>query len=127
MNKLLLSATLVAAYFFLGSATVQAQVVRYNANSYRPALVRPLPQPIVSLRVATPVYTNNLYASVYGTADYYPYRNYSYPSVVPYSNFTYPTYYPSVYPSVYPTYNPYVYPSYYPGATYPYTSGYFPY
>ena len=108
MSKQILTACVIAATYFLSTTTVDAQVVRVNANSYRPALVRPVPAPLPVVRVATPVYNPYVYPSVYDST-FNTYPNYGYSNFYPSYNYVTPSYYPSVYPS----YN-YVTPSYYP-------------
>jgi len=118
MNKLIISTALVAAAFLISSTNVQAQV-RVNNGTYRQVLVRPVPQPVTSIRVATlPSYNYGVYSSPYRTVDYYRPAFYPYPIVTPY-----PYSYPTFYPSVVPTYTPYVLPA--PVVTYP--GSYLPY
>jgi hypothetical protein len=113
MNKLILSAALVAAAFLASSTDAHAQV--RIASTYRPALVRPVPAPLTTARVVTPNYSYG-YGSQYRAYDYYRYPAYPYSSYNPY---LYP--YPSYYPSVVPSYVPYV-----PSFSFNYGS-YFPY
>lgn len=118
MNKLIISTALVAAAFLISSTNVHAQV-RFNNGTYRQVLVRPVPQPITSIRVATlPNYNYGVYSSPYRAVDYYRPAVYPYPIVTPY-----PYSYPTFYPSVVPTYSPYVLPA--PVVTYP--GSYLPY
>ena len=104
MNKLILSAAIAAAAFLASSTDAHAQG-RVN-STYRPALVRPVPAPLTTVRVATPNFSFN-YGSPYRAYDYYRYP--VYPYSYPYSSYnpflyTYPTYYPNVVPA----YTPYV-------------------
>jgi hypothetical protein len=122
MTKLILSAALVAAAFLASSTDAHAQV--RVASTYRPALVRPVPAPVTTIRVATPNFSFN-YGSPYRAYNYNAYPVYPYSAYNPYA-YTYPSYYPSVlpsyYPSVAPVYSPYVVPnvSYNYGSYYPY-------
>jgi hypothetical protein len=100
MNKLILSAAITAAAFLASSTDAHAQV-RVN-QTYRSALVRPVPAPVTTVRVATPNFSFN-YGSPYRAYDYYRYPAYPYSSYNPYL-YTYPSYYPSVVPA----YTPYV-------------------